>query len=223
MIIKKDTGESLKEKLSKSSGRITSEISRMTQLMDDVLILGKIGAGHLESDPKELNLAELITEIETHTNSIQQDDRKLDLEIQGNPVTVLLDEKLVQHVIENLVSNAFKYSKDKNPKLTLGFKQKTVSISVEDKGIGIPKNELDKLFQPFHRADNVADIPGTGLGLVIAKEYTELNGGNIQVESKVNEGTKFVVTFPIRLVHEQPQKKVNKMKRESENIAEHNG
>ena len=223
MIIKKDSGESLKEKLSKSSGRITSEISRMTQLMDDVLILGKIGAGHLESDPKELNLAELITEIETHTNSIQQDDRKLDLEIQGNPVTVLLDEKLVQHVIENLVSNAFKYSKDKNPKLTLGFKQKTVSISVEDKGIGIPKNELDKLFQPFHRADNVADIPGTGLGLVIAKEYTELNGGNIQVESKVNEGTKFVVTFPIRLVHEQPQKKVNKMKRESENIAEHNG
>ena len=94
---------------------------------------------------------------------------------------------------------------------------------MEDKGIGIPKNELDKLFQPFHRADNVADIPGTGLGLVIAKEYTELNGGNIQVESKVNEGTKFVVTFPIRLVHEQPQKKVNKMKRESENIAEHNG
>ncbi len=223
MIIKKDSGESLKEKLSKSSGRITSEISRMTQLMDDVLILGKIGAGHLESDPKELNLAELITEIETHTNSIQQDDRKLDLEIQGNPVTVLLDEKLVQHVIENLVSNAFKYSKDKNPKLTLGFKQKTVSISVEDKGIGIPKNELDKLFQPFHRADNVADIPGTGLGLVIAKEYTELNGGNIQVESKVNEGTKFVVTFPIGLVHEQPQKKANKTKRASKNRVEHDG
>ena len=176
-----------------------------------------------EADPKELNLVVLVTEIQTHTSSIQPDGRRLKLEVTGKPVLALLDEKLVQHVIENLVSNAFKYSKDKNPKLTLVFKQKTVSISVEDKGIGIPKNELDKLFQPFHRADNVADIPGTGLGLVIAKEYTELNGGNIQVESKVNEGTKFVVTFPIGLVHEQPQKKVSKTKKASKNRVEHDG
>ena len=100
-------------------------------------------------------------------------------------------------MIENLVSNAFKYSKEKNPKLKLTFRQKTISISVEDNGIGIPENEINSLFQPFHRGDNVADISGTGLGLAIAKEYTELNGGNIQVESKENEGTKFTVTFPL--------------------------
>ena len=197
MIVNNGKADSQQEKLIKTSDRIGKEISRMTQLMDDVLILGKIGSGHLRAEPKELDLVELITEIKAHTSSIQPDGRKLDMEILGDSVKVRLDEKLIQHVIENLVSNAFKYSTCKNPKLKLKFRKKTISISVEDNGVGIPKNEIDNLFQPFHRADNVADISGTGLGLAIAKEYTELNGGDIQVESKENEGSKFTITFPL--------------------------
>ncbi|MAR68490.1 MAG: hypothetical protein CL833_14670 [Crocinitomicaceae bacterium] len=197
MIVNNGKAESQKEKLIKTSTRIGKEISRMTQLMDDVLILGKIGSGHLQAEPKELDLVELVSEIQTHTSSIQPDGRQLEMEIEGNAVKALLDEKLVQHVIENLVSNAFKYSKEKNPKLKLTFRQKTISISVEDNGIGIPENEIDNLFQPFHRAYNVEDISGTGLGLAIAKEYTDLNGGHIRVESKENEGAKFTVTFPL--------------------------
>ena len=205
MIVNNGKADSQQEKLIKSSDRIGKEISRMTQLMDDVLILGKIGSGHLQAEPKELDLVELITDIKAHSSSIQPDGRKLDMEILGDSVKVRLDEKLIQHVIENLVSNAFKYSTCKNPKLILTYKQKTVSILVEDDGLGIPENEIENLFQPFHRADNVADIPGTGLGLAIAKEYTELNGGNIQVESKENTGTKFIVTFPLS-VEKQKEK-----------------
>jgi signal transduction histidine kinase len=123
----------------------------------------------------------------------------LDLEVTGKMAIVHLDEQLIQHVVENLVSNAFKYSEEENPKVYLNFNLKSVIISVEDKGVGIPEIEIEKLFQPFYRADNVTDIQGTGLGLVIAKEYTELNGGNIDVESIENEGTKVSISFPIRV------------------------
>ena len=123
------------------------------------------------------------------------------MEVKGKKIIALLDEQLIQHVIENLVSNAFKYSEKENPKVSLKFNKQTVTISVEDKGLGIPEGDREKLFQPFHRADNVADIQGTGLGLVIAKEYTELNGGHIEVESKENIGTKILVTLPIRQVN----------------------
>jgi signal transduction histidine kinase len=170
----------------------------MTQLMDDVLILGKIGAGHLEPELREVDLFELLKDIQSHTNAIQADGRSLDMEVKGKKIIALLDEQLIQHVVENLVSNAFKYSEKENPKVSLSFNKKSVTISVEDNGVGIPEVDKEKLFQPFHRADNVADIQGTGLGLVIAKEYTELNGGHIEVESKQNVGTKILVTFPIR-------------------------
>ena len=196
MIIEKESESVLKGKLIRSSERITGEISRMTQLMDDVLILGKIGAGHLEPELKEVNLVEMLKDIQTHTNETQRDGRKLDLEVTGKRTIVHVDEQLIQHVIENLVSNAFKYSEEESPKVGLNFNDKSVTISVEDKGLGIPEGEVEKIFQPFQRADNVADIQGTGLGLVIAKEYVELNGGNIDVESIENEGTKVSVSFP---------------------------
>jgi signal transduction histidine kinase len=199
MLIKKESESVLKGKLVRSSERITGEISRMTQLMDDVLILGKIGAGHLKPDLKEVDLVELLKDIQAHTNETQGDGRSLDLKVTGKRAMVHLDEQLIQHVIENLVSNAFKYSEEENPKVDLNFNLKSVTISVEDKGLGIPEGEIEKLFQPFHRADNVTEIQGTGLGLVIAKEYTELNGGNIDVASIESEGTKVSVSFPLKV------------------------
>ena len=198
MIIDRESDGSLKNKLERSSERITSEIARMTQLMDDVLILGKIGAGHLEPELKLVDIVDMLKGIQAHNNAIQPGDRRLDLEVAGNEVRINVDEQLIRHVIENLVSNAFKYSKKENPKVSLKFNKETVIICVEDKGLGIPAGEKAKLFQPFHRADNVADIPGTGLGLAIAKQYTELNGGHIEVESKEKVGTKVLVTLPVR-------------------------
>ena len=103
---------------------------------------------------------------------------------------------MFRHVIDNLVSNAFKYSKKDDPKCEISYLPKKVKISVSDTGIGIPYSELDGLFEPFHRADNVGDISGTGLGLSIAKEYIELNGGEITVQSRENEGSTFTVTLP---------------------------
>jgi signal transduction histidine kinase len=98
--------------------------------------------------------------------------------------------------LENLISNAFKYSIGKsNPLLKVTFKPKELSIIVKDYGIGVPKAEIPSLFQPFFRAKNVTEIKGTGLGLSIAKEYFEINKGQIEVKSKLGKGSCFEMKF----------------------------
>lgn len=196
MIIQQSEDDKLKSKLQKSSHRITGEISRMTQLMDDVLILGKLGAGHLEADRKPTNLLEIINEIQAQNNAIQSDGRILEKEIIGTAVELMIDEQLIRHVVENLISNAFKYSSTGNPSIVVNFKPEETKVVISDKGIGIAQQDLQKLFQPFYRGENVTDIQGTGLGLVIAKQYVELNGGSINIESEINEGTSVTLVLP---------------------------
>ena len=127
---------------------------------------------------------------------IQEDGRILEFEIVGEPCSVTLDSKLLGHTLSNLISNAFKYSVGKkNPDLTIHFKPNELVVSIKDYGIGIPEDELPKLFQPFFRANNVGEINGTGLGLSIAKEYIEVNKGEIAVQSTLGEGSCFEIKF----------------------------
>jgi len=196
MIIQQSDNDKLKLKLQKSSHRITGEISRMTQLMDDVLILGKLGAGHLEADRKPTSLLEIVNEIQAQNNAIQSDGRVLEKEIIGTAVDLMIDEQLIRHVVENLISNAFKYSLKGNPSIVVNFKSNETKVVISDKGIGINPQDLAKLFQPFYRGDNVSDIQGTGLGLVIAKQYIELNGGSINIASEINKGTDVTLILP---------------------------
>ena len=129
-------------------------------------------------------------------NLIQDDGRTLDFKFEGEPYIVNLDPKLLTHTFSNLISNAFKYSVgNKNPLLKVDFKPKELLVSVKDYGLGIPEAELSNLFQPFFRANNVIGIKGTGLGLNIAKEYAEVNKGQITARSTLGEGSCFEITF----------------------------
>ena len=185
-----------KEKLSKVTSRIQSEVNRMSELMNDVLILGKVNTNRIKPNYKPTNLVAIANEIVSKYNSIQTDGRKINLVIHGKPFNIMLDGNLFEHTISNLISNAFKYSVGyPDPILTLSFEQKQVFISVKDFGIGIPPNDLKHLFQTFFRASNANDFPGTGLGIAIAKEYAELNGGGIRVTSVLNEGSEFTVVL----------------------------
>ena len=168
----------------------------MTGLMDDVLILGKITSGYIQYNPQEVDLIEFLKPLIKQFNSIQKDGRSLNFEIKGIPSKIFLDSKLLSHALENLISNAFKYSvKRKNPKLQLVFKPQELSIIVQDYGLGIPSEEIENLFQPFFRAENVTEIRGTGLGLSIAKEYIEINKGEIEAKSTLREGSCFEIKF----------------------------
>ena len=184
------------EKYAKVTNRISSAISKMTDLMDEVLVLGKLTSGNVNSAPEELYLVEFCNVLVQQFNSIQEDGRILELEIVGEPYIVNLDSKLLEHTLSNLISNAFKYSLGKdNPELRIHFNSKELILSVRDYGIGIPEEEQLNLFEPFFRADNAAEIKGTGLGLSIAKEYVEINKGTISVKSIEGKGSCFEITF----------------------------
>ena len=184
------------EKSEKITGRIKNEIIKMTELMDEVLILGKLTSGNIHFAPKEIDIINFCNQLVEEFNLIQDDGRTLDFKFEGDPYTVNLDPRLLTHTLSNLISNAFKYSVGKkNPELTIHFKPKELLVSIKDYGLGIPKAELSNLFQPFFRANNVTDIKGSGLGLNIAKEYVEINKGEIAVKSTLGEGSCFEIKF----------------------------
>ena len=110
---------------------------------------------------------------------------------------VMLDRRVVQYMLSNLLSNAFKYSPPgREIRLDIQDDGQQMIFSVTDQGIGIPDAELDKIFTPFYRASNANDFTGMGLGLAVVKTSVESCGGSIQVESKLGEGTTFVVSLP---------------------------
>ncbi len=184
------------EKYTKVTGRIKGEIAKMTKLMDDVLILGKLTSGTLTYAPQELDLVQFCNAMIKQFNSIQMDGRILEFQLIGEPCNVILDSNLLTHTLSNLISNAFKYSVGKdNPELRIHFNSKELILSIRDYGIGIPQEEQLHLFEPFFRADNAAEIKGTGLGLSIAKEYVEINKGTISVKSIEGKGSCFEITF----------------------------
>ena len=184
------------EKYKKITNRIIGAISKMTDLMDEVLVLGKLTSGNIHYKPEDLDLVEFSNVLIQQFNSIQKDGRTLDIIIKSVPYTVWLDPKLLGHALTNLISNAFKYSVGKeNPELCIHFKPTEVVLSIKDYGLGIPEEEQLHLFEPFFRAVNVTETQGTGLGLSIAKEYVEVNKGQITATSVLGEGSCFAITF----------------------------
>ena len=103
----------------------------------------------------------------------------------------------MRQILNNLIANALKYSSvDSTIQLILSEQTDALILQVQDKGIGIPVADLTYLFEPFHRAANVEQIAGTGLGLTITKEAVELHNGQISVESQEGVGTTFTITLP---------------------------
>lgn len=188
-----------KDKFLKINNRIDSQIQKMTRLMEDVLLLGKLEEGKTPFLPKKQDIVSwLLTLIQT-TYSNEHDGRIVDFIQKIDFLETDFDEKILGHTLLNLISNAFKYSQNSgiNPVVIIEENDGSVIFTIIDKGIGVPKAEQDNLFQSFYRANNTAGIQGTGLGLVIAKEYVEMHKGIIAFESQIGEGTTFWVSIPI--------------------------
>ena len=184
------------EKYAKVTSRIVGAVASMTNLIDEVLVLGKVTSGNVAYTPENLDLVDFCEKLAEEFNTIQADGRSLGFVKEGDPIKLQLDPILLTHSLSNLISNAFKYSAGKeNPQLSIHFKPTEVVLSVKDYGLGIPEEEQLKLFTPFFRANNAVDIKGSGLGLNIAKEYVEVNKGQISAKSILGEGSCFEITF----------------------------
>jgi len=160
--------------------------------------MGRLEAGRVEFRPAPVNLIHLLEELKETYFTVLPSSRELEIEIAGEEKILNADSKLLSHALKNLISNAFKYSEGKsNPKVSVEFKPQEVIILIIDHGIGIPEREKEKLFSSFFRASNTSNISGTGLGLVITRQFIELHKGTISFASSENEGTTFRISLPI--------------------------
>ncbi|NDJ87536.1 MAG: PAS domain S-box protein [Chloroflexi bacterium] len=188
------------EKRAKRFNSISKQIKHMVNLLEDVLLIGRAEAGRVVFEPVPVNFYQFCQEIvEDFRNNTDQDKYPILYRRGEDEVTIQADEKLLRQIITNLLSNAIKYSPEGGQiVLDAGVAGDNAVLSVRDQGLGIPDKDQQRLFIAFHRAVNVGSIPGTGLGLLIAKHAVEAHSGSIEFESELNVGTTFVVKLPIR-------------------------
>ena len=177
---------------------IRNNTRRMAQIMEEVLLIGSFEAGKMEFKPAALDFGILVRSLVEEVNSATHRRCPIDLSLCEMPIEFQGDERLLRHIFTNLLTNAIKYSHaGQLARFEIGRTETEIVCTVRDEGIGIPDADREWLFTAFHRGHNVNDRPGTGLGLVIVKRCVDLHGGEINVESKLGEGTSVTVRLPI--------------------------
>jgi len=176
---------------------IQQSVRSMDHLLDDLLSVGRVESGSLKFEPAGLDLEEFCRGLVEQLQFSAGSGHRILFSHRGQCKTTYLDQKLLRHILTNLISNAIKYSPQGTPVyFDLSCVEAEVSFQVRDTGIGIPPGTQARLFEPFQRADNIGTIPGTGLGLTMVKRCLDLHGGQIAVQSEVDVGTTVIVTLP---------------------------
>lgn len=184
------------EKRTKHVERIKSAVSNLNDILSDFLSLSKIEEGKVVADVKKFNLKHVAEEVCAEVKGLLKEGQEIICRHAGDEETEL-DPKLVRNIIINLVSNAIKFSEEnKKVQLRTSADKKYVKIEIKDEGMGISKDDQQHLFERFFRGHNATNIQGTGLGLNIVAKYVELMNGYIEMESELEKGTTFKITFP---------------------------
>ena len=177
---------------------IRKNTRRMAELMEEVLLLGQVEAGRLDLNPAPLDLEVLCRRITDEVLSTTHHRCPIQLSVSSAMGEVLADERLLRHILTNLLSNAAKYSSDgTSVSFRLERQARDAVFEIQDRGIGIPKADHEWLCRAFHRGRNVGDRPGTGLGLVIVRRCVELHRGTLRFESEEGVGTTVMVRLPV--------------------------
>ncbi len=188
----------LEERRKKYVGIIKSNVKSLVTILNDFLSLSKLEEGKVLSQPIVFELIAFSKSIIEEIEPSKKDGQVILFTNETDAIEVFFDPKIVRHVLTNLVSNAIKYSNQQDEiEIRIHKNGNNVILEVSDHGIGIPLDEQSNLFERFFRARNAVNINGIGLGLYIVKQYIELIGGTITVESELNKGTTFFVELPI--------------------------
>lgn len=186
------------EKKSTHFVRIQLAIKRMTELLEDILVIGKIEANTLPFQPVSLNLEKFCRQLVEEQQLNDSNQHPIAFIHQGDNRDAQMDEKLLRQILGNVISNAIKYSPTGSSVcLHLKCQNQEAIFQVEDQGIGIPQADKERILETFYRATNVGNISGTGLGLAIVKRAVELHGGKLAIESQEGSGTIFTITLPL--------------------------
>ena len=172
--------------------------NRLNQLVGNLLDMTRVEAGALKMSVKPCDIKVLIGTSLRQFSKAQLDSRPIHIHIPEGLPEVPVDFTLIMKVLVNVLDNAFKYSPKDSP---LDIEAKIVGdrlhIEIMDKGLGIPENDRELIFDKFYRVKHAEKIPGTGLGLSIAKGIVEAHKGTIWAESRPQQGVKMVVALPL--------------------------
>ncbi|MAR68491.1 MAG: hypothetical protein CL833_14675 [Crocinitomicaceae bacterium] len=192
-MLSEQTPGSVEDKCAKYINRIQSEISNISNLMDEVLLLEKVSTGKFRQEKNEFDLVDLISKAVESMYLPDDMDGQFSINVSGQTQNLFTHKDLLKKSIINLLSNAHKFSNNKGAEINICYQKDRVRIDVVDEGIGISEEDLNKLFTPFFRSENVTDVPGNGLGLNLVKEYVSQCGGSVEVTSTLGEGTKATI------------------------------
>lgn len=177
--------------------KVRNSVSKLIDLMEKVLNTSKVEAGTIEFNPAPCPLADILNEAIENQQGIST-THKIVTDIDTLPNHIVGDSKLIHHIFSNLLSNAVKYSPNADTVLVTGrIEQNEARISFRDHGVGIPEDEVRKLFTQFFRARTAKGISGTGIGLNLVKSLAEMHGGRMEVESEEGKGSTFSVILPL--------------------------
>ncbi|MEQ9300746.1 MAG: ATP-binding protein [Cyclobacteriaceae bacterium] len=187
-----------KTKTGKHIQRIKSSVNNLNQILNDFLSMGRLEEGRISSEFSQFDIELLAGEAISGVRPLLKPGQKIDyIHDCGDPL-LYLDKQMSLNIMINLLSNAIKYSEeDCTITLTTRCTQDELAIHVKDEGIGIPKADVQHIFERFFRAHNAVNIQGTGLGLNIVKRYAELMNGEIEFTSEEGKGTEFFVKLPL--------------------------
>lgn len=196
-----DFGESWsQEKQNQHLHRIQTNVKHMTQLLEDVMLIGKAEMGKLASNPILLDVVQFCRDLINDILISAEHSHNVFFDSQNNSFDAYLDNRLLHSILSNLLSNAIKYSPAGG---TVNFnfvcRQNEITFQIQDEGIGIPISEQAYLFDSFYRVSNVGNISGTGLGLAIVKKAVDSLHGKIAVQSEIGVGTTFIISLPLNL------------------------
>lgn len=178
--------------------RIKSSVNNLIGILNDFLSLSRLEEGKTENDASVFDLQEMAVEIVEEMQVFIRQGQQIDYQYHGERSEVCINKQFLKNIVINLLSNAAKYSNEGSViDFHLYLQENSLSIEVKDRGIGIPTDEQEHLFERFFRAKNAVNIQGTGLGLNIVKKYVDLMNGSISFESFLNEGTTFRVCVPL--------------------------
>ncbi|MEI6088034.1 MAG: ATP-binding protein [Bacteroidota bacterium] len=189
--------ETLKKKFDGKLVQIESEVERLTNIISEVITIEKIESGAFSISKQTFNFKHFIKTLVERQSNIQEDGRKALLKISGKEELISGDKLKLTIAIDNILSNAFKYSQQMQaPTVVVKLNSKKIQIKISDFGLGIPEVYVRKLYKLFERAENVAHIRGTGIGLFLVKQIIESHEGTIEYTPNPEGGSIFTINLP---------------------------
>ena len=197
-------GEYDKETQNRFLNVIASEARRMAQLVTDLLTLSRYDSKKIKKEETEFDLGDLVKKCQEKLKfEIEKKGHNMECFVTASVPPVQADKYGIERVVLNILSNAIKYTPENGTiKVYVGFVYNDAHIKVIDNGIGIPEEDLGRIFERFYRVDKARtrEMGGTGLGLSIAKEILDQNKGSIDIKSEVGKGTEVVIRLPAKKV-----------------------